>query len=92
MWWSGGEWIIITIGPTAACGIGPRQALLSSVGMRAVSGPKHRCIMEYKSVESPHEHWTNKRGRIGVQQDMDLLQVNEKGLWQEYNPEVTNEK
>jgi outer membrane protein TolC len=29
---------------------------------------------------------------LGLQQDMDLLQVNENGLWQEYNPEVTNEK
>jgi outer membrane protein TolC len=29
---------------------------------------------------------------LRLQQDMDLLQVNEKGLWQEYNPEVTNEK
>ncbi len=29
---------------------------------------------------------------LRLQQDMDLLLVNEKGLWQEYNPEVTNEK
>jgi len=29
---------------------------------------------------------------LRLQQDLDLLQVNEKGLWQEYNPEVTNEK
>jgi hypothetical protein len=66
MWWSVGEWIIITIGPTAACGIGPRQALLSSVVKRAVSGPKHQCIMEYKSVEFFHEHWTNKKGQINT--------------------------
>ncbi|NLH16958.1 MAG: TolC family protein [Phycisphaerae bacterium] len=29
---------------------------------------------------------------LRLQQDMDLLLVNEKGLWTEYNPEVTNEK
>lgn len=29
---------------------------------------------------------------LRLQQDMDVLQVNEKGLWQEYNPEVNNEK
>lgn len=29
---------------------------------------------------------------LRLQQDLDLLQVNEKGLWQEYNPEVNNEK
>ncbi len=29
---------------------------------------------------------------LRLQQDMDLLQVNEKGLWTEYNPEATNEK
>ena len=46
------------------------------MGQQEVHAPR-RAVVDYRISE------------LRLQQEMDLLQVDEKGLWHEYNPEVS---